>query len=55
MRIGPGDTHELDVVLLDAVLELLGVAALVVRPEAVLFDESGSHQDLLRGGDAGEM
>ena len=39
VRVGPGEPHELQVFLLDPQLELLGLPALLVGPEAVLFDE----------------
>ena len=40
VRIGPGQAHELDIVLFDAALELIGLAPLLVRPQSVPFDEA---------------
>jgi hypothetical protein len=40
MRVGPGETHEMQVLFLDPALEFLGLPSLFVGPQAVLFDES---------------
>ncbi len=40
VRVGPGKPHEMQVVLLDPALEVLGLPSLLVRPEAVSCDES---------------
>jgi hypothetical protein len=40
VRIGPGETDELQVVGRDPALEVLGLSSLLVRPQAVTGDES---------------
>jgi hypothetical protein len=40
VRIGPGEPHQMQLVRLDSTLEILGLPLLLIRPEAVFFDES---------------
>ncbi len=40
VRIGPGQPYEVELFFLDSALELLGLPSLLIRPEAVSFDET---------------
>jgi hypothetical protein len=40
VRVRPGETHKMQVVLLDPAPELLGLPCLFLRAQAVPFDES---------------